>query len=109
MKTIERNIVSAIYAGENRLVGNTEVRVADGVREVYLHGNLIASITGQNVHIDMCGWPTATTRSRINAILEHFGLPYQVRQRRHRQWLVSKANDEKQPFPDAGMMTFHVG
>lgn len=43
------------------------------VTTVYLHGNLIASFSGEVWEFKMCGWPTTTTRSRINALAHTFG------------------------------------
>lgn len=43
------------------------------VTTVYLHGNLIASYSENVWGFKMCGWPTTTTKSRINAIAQAFG------------------------------------
>lgn len=63
---------------DSQVFGNTWVRTT--VREdlaivttVYLHGNLIAQngVTGWG--FKMAGWPTPTTKSRINALAQGFG------------------------------------
>ena len=63
---------------DSYVFGNTWVRTA--IREdlqivttVYLHGNMIAQFSGNNWGFKMCGWPTNTTKSRINALAAAFG------------------------------------
>jgi len=57
---------------------------------VFLHGNRIAYIDDKgNLCITLAGWPTVTTRDRINGILDVFGLTrWGVAQRNHKQYLV---------------------
>ena len=43
------------------------------VTTIYLHGNLIASYSGGEGGFKMCGFPTQTTKSRINALALAFG------------------------------------
>ena len=45
---------------------------------ITLHGNTIAVLDFGRVYISTAGWNTATTRSRINAILSHFAPDYGV-------------------------------
>lgn len=81
MIQIEQDMVSALIAADDFQRGNTKVTHTGGV---YLHGNHIASVdpTGPSVRATMAGFPTRTTRSRINAVLE--GLGYQARVRQHK-------------------------
>jgi hypothetical protein len=53
--------VSPVWAGDSVVLGV----------KVFLHGNCIAQITPSEKRIDLhtCGWDTATTTSRMNAIL----------------------------------------
>lgn len=80
MRKIERDMVAAIKAGKPFRSGNTVVRqLVGGGWRVELHGNAIAWAAGKNrsnhyaryhgVQFDHCGWKTATTKSRINAII----------------------------------------
>lgn len=66
------------------------------VTSVYLHGNLIAQTDfAGNWGFKMCGWPTPTTRSRINTICREFGY-VGVNQSKGKQWCGSteiSAND----------------
>ena len=90
MRKIEKQMIEAINKqraskkavlfgeGLTRTVDNTMICTRlrfDNkiVTTVYLHGNLIASNSGDNWGFKMCGWPTPTTKSRINAIANTFG------------------------------------
>jgi hypothetical protein len=39
---------------------------------VYLHDNLIATVTPDEVTVNNCGWRTNTTKSRLHVILREF-------------------------------------
>jgi hypothetical protein len=66
-------LVSTLQSGQ--CGGNTKVVVVDGEAVVYLHGNAIARYAPQDrlLGISNCGWETTTTKSRLNALLRHFG------------------------------------
>lgn len=53
--------------------GNTEVRIEEGKRKLYLHGNHIATVYSDNgdrlVTLYTRGWETVTTKERLNAVL----------------------------------------
>jgi hypothetical protein len=84
MRTIERQMVMAISRQNNWRKDNTSVEVIEhGTRftpsyekeiVVKLHGNTIARIfpARHRMTISSCGWKTATTKSRLNAILHLF-------------------------------------
>ena len=57
---------------------------------VWLHGNRIAWRTlDGDIGFTLAGWPTVTTRERINGILTTFGYGlWGVSQRNHNQYLV---------------------
>lgn len=94
MRTIERNMIAAINARKTWKSGNTRVEIVKGTTDkahvtVYLHNNAIAGIQMDgSVHITLAGWPTATTRSRLNAILRAFTAGCSVYQRRHSQFFA---------------------
>ena len=59
-------------------LGNTTITT--GLREddvvittVYLHGNIIAQGDAFSWGFKLAGWPSPTTKSRINALANHFG------------------------------------
>lgn len=77
-----RNQRDAVALGESvrlsKVMGNTEVITglrADGavITTIYLHGNMIAQGDAFSWGFKMAGWPTATTKSRINALANAFG------------------------------------
>lgn len=84
MRAIEQKMNQAIHRQVDWRLDNTSVEVFySGVHhtpsydcriEVKLHGNLIATIHPFNntMRISSCGWRTATTKSRLNAILRSF-------------------------------------
>ena len=64
----------------SKTLGNTEI--VTGLRQddtvittVYLHGNIIAQGDAFSWGFNLAGWPTAITRSRINALASHFNRP----------------------------------
>ena len=54
--------------------GNTEVTIdkETNTSSVYLHGNLIATVTDNDMTIYDGGWQTNTTKSRLNALCDEF-------------------------------------
>lgn len=77
MRKIERQMLIALQTRKDWSGDNTRVEVtyfAHGERiidraSVYLHDNLIAKVTPDDVTICDCGWQTPTTKSRLNIIL----------------------------------------
>lgn len=82
MRKIEQQMIDAIRYCKNWKSGNTEVRIVhhgiyhtpsyDLECQVLLDDNLICSIWNRDYKCPVfndCGWQTATTKSRINAIL----------------------------------------
>lgn len=73
MRKIEEKMVSAIAEKRNFFSGNTQVVVNKGKNNKYciqvlLYGSLIyVEINGERSYSD-CGWPTATTASRLRAL-----------------------------------------
>ena len=89
MRKIEQQMVDALIANKKHWAsGNTQVDCApDGRSTVHLHGNLIAIIDAGNVSVTLAGWPTPTTRSRVNTLLGAFGVNARVYQHKGAQWL----------------------
>lgn len=76
-RQVTEDAVQALFSGQNFRRGNT--RVEDGV--MYLHNNPIARMRSDGtVEITNAGWPTPTTRERLNGILEHLGMPRMYQQ-----------------------------
>lgn len=80
MRKITRNAVNAFVAGQTFSEGNTTVGVNTLENRIcmYLHGNLIASrpYAGGSVEITHAGWPTPTTKERLNGILKAYDEGY---------------------------------
>jgi hypothetical protein len=80
MRTIERKMIEAIKAKQSWRSSNTRVEAIEfnhaGDFEsrlcVYLFDNLIAKIYNDRIEMCDCGWQSATTKSRLNAILWEF-------------------------------------
>lgn len=75
MRKIEEEMIRAIRARKDWKKDNTQVICCEDRLWVYLHGKLICQyFYNKAVVISHCGWKTATTKSRLNAILQYFGL-----------------------------------
>ena len=78
MRKVTKDICNAFMAKQARTIGNSHT---DG-QGLYLHGNLIAYHKDGAVMVSNAGWPTVTTRERLN------GLPgVSVTQRKGIQYL----------------------
>jgi hypothetical protein len=84
-RQITDEIVRAFMNGENKKKSNSEVKAdCTGVR-MYLFGNLIAERVGNRIRITMAGYPTTTTRERLN------GIPgVSLTQKNYKQYLNGK-------------------
>tara|TARA_B100002019_G_scaffold3412_1_gene2825 strand:- start:9534 stop:9956 length:423 start_codon:yes stop_codon:yes gene_type:complete len=74
MRKIEKQMCAAIKNNETWKSGNTSVHfnAEYGTTTVYLHDNLIAIVSDNDVEIFDGGWQTNTTKSRLNAICSEF-------------------------------------
>lgn len=74
MRKIERLMNNAITKGIDFKLDNTEVISCSHVTDVFLHGNLIARIGETWIELFDGGYQSATTKSRLNAILSEHGV-----------------------------------
>lgn len=88
MRKIETLMNKAITNGVDFKLDNTEVVSCTNVADVYLHGNLIARIGETWIELFDGGWRTATTKSRLNAILKEHGNGDYVFQKKG-EWFVT--------------------
>ena len=73
MKVIERKMLHAIKAGKSADLGNTRIVTGIDVSRIYLFNNLIATIDCGTGELDVITrYQSATTKSRLNAILREF-------------------------------------
>jgi len=75
MRKIERLMNAAISEGRDWSSANTSVTMNGNIAEVRLHGNLIAEVSDECVTLHDGGWQSATTKSRLNAIMSEHCLP----------------------------------
>lgn len=75
MRKIEQEMIEAIKTGRAYQKQNTTVSHSEESIKVYLHGNLIAKITDNELWLSDAEWQSKTTKSRLNCILSHFNLP----------------------------------
>jgi hypothetical protein len=88
MRKIESQMNDAITNNVNWKSGNTEVVNIDGVSYVYLHGNKIAEVGDNFIRLYDGGWQTATTKSRLNAILKVHGLKNECIYQKAYKWFL---------------------
>lgn len=75
MRVCEHKMVSNMKSLKSGKCGaNTRTEVWGGGVTVYLHGHAIARWQADTgvLTVSDCGWQTATTKSRLNAILDSF-------------------------------------
>lgn len=91
MRKCEQQIIRAIRSNRDRTIGNTAVTHTPDHTQIRLHGNLIAIVRPDYLHLTFAGWPTVTTKSRLNALLDAFRpSPYGVGfyQRQYQMYLA---------------------
>ena len=87
MRKTTENVCNAFFAKRATTQGNTAVTLEGDSVRMYLHGNLIAHYNRETLLITLAGWPTPTTRERLNGLLEIGGYFTRVFQRDNKQWL----------------------
>ena len=102
MRKITKAAQQAIFAGRNFRRANTEVIAepngqGDLLITLKLHGNSIAWLLkhpddSYSVRFSLCGWPTPTTRERLEAALQPFGCS--VYQKDHCQYIWDRNRNE---------------
>ena len=103
MRKISKEIAESFYKGFSKSKGNT---ATDGVN-VWLHGNKIAWRTqDNNLEVTLAGWPTVTTRERLNSILNVFGWDHYIQQIDGQQYLVNEASDSKHIMSEDKFISF---
>ena len=90
MRKIETQMCQAIQSNKNWKSGNTEVVTNDTTSNVYLHGNLIATVTDTDMTIFDGGWQSNTTKSRLNALCDEFCISGERVFQKNFQWYVNK-------------------
>lgn len=107
MRKIEQQMITAIREAANFSKDNTRVSVDEGVAEVRLHGNLIASYTyaTQELVLLDADWQTVTTKSRLNALLSVLAPNYRIGQKNFKWFIRSQKNDIEYPFNKCAVLS----
>ena len=96
MRKIERLMNNAITNQKDWKLANTEVINCSNVTDVFLYGHLIARIGETWLELFDGGHQTATTKSRLNAILQEHGCPGEYVFQENFQWFI---NYQGSPIP----------
>jgi len=109
MRKITQDAARAFKQGKNFSRDNTRVEVKkdlrfedDNVTQLYLHGHCIAKQTVNSLHISLCGWPTMTTRERLNGLLDTLNIQKHLYQEKHEQYIFDRSTQTSEPFPSNG-------
>jgi len=109
MRKITQDAARAFKQGKNFSRDNTRVEVKkdlrfpdDNVTQLYLHGHCIAEQTVNSLHISLCGWPTMTTRERLNGLLDTLNIQKHLYQEKHEQYIFDRSTQTSEPFPSDG-------
>jgi hypothetical protein len=89
MRKIEQQMVNAIKNSVDFKLANTQVVSCTNVSDVYLHGNLIARIGETWMELFDGGWQSNTTKSRLNALLQAFGMEGEYVFQKNFQWFLN--------------------
>jgi hypothetical protein len=83
MRKITQEAVKAFLEGQVFHKDNTQIKCDKYNITMQLHGNPIAItiISTREINISNAGWPTPTTKERLNGLLDALGVPgiYQKR------------------------------
>jgi len=115
MRKIEMKMNQAIRSQENFKLDNTRVEVKTDPRSatkskyihVFLYDNLIAELAedGTEIHLSNCGYLTAATKSRLNAICTEFAPPIRIYQKNFEWYVITIPEyykNEKLPTDPSG-------
>ena len=102
MRKIETQMCDAIRNNENWSNANTTVSYdsVSGESEVRLHGNLIARVDDNTLVFYDGGRQSNTTKSRLNAILDQFGIDGERVYQHQFEWFVRLYSTETDSFND---------
>ena len=100
MRKIESQMNAAIQQNRNWASGNTSVHFDQetNTSSVYLHGNLIATVTDNDMTIYDGGWQSNTTKSRLNALCDEFCIAGEGVFQKNYKWFVRKYDNAIKDF-----------
>lgn len=98
MRKIEQRMNASIIGQRNWKQDNTEVYQLEGVSYVYLYGNKIAEVGDNFIRLYDGGHQTATTKSRLNAILKVHGLKNECIYQKAYKWFLRLTDGSSTSF-----------
>jgi hypothetical protein len=100
MRVIEEKMNRAIRERKNWCNANTAVHYEEGncISRVYLHGNKIAEIGEGFITLYDGGWQSATTKSRLSAILREHGASDAIYQKNFKWFVYNGKTKESEEF-----------
>jgi hypothetical protein len=100
MRKIERQMNAAILHRKNWQLDNTRVEYEEGncISRVYLHGNKIAEVGEGFINLYDGGWQSATTKSRLSAILREHGADDGIYQKNFKWFVYNGKTKESEEF-----------
>ena len=106
MRKITQDAARAFKQGRKFSRNNTTVEVYkqndEHWRYLRLHGNCIAKQLNGELQISLCGWPTMTTRERLNGLLDTLNIQKHLYQEKHEQYIFDRSTQTSEPFPSNG-------
>ena len=95
LNNITRDAAAAFISGAEFERENMHVHHNDGgrVSRLFLFGNLIAERNRDSIRVTLAGWPTTTTRARLNGLLELLNINRRFYQLRKVQYFGSTINN----------------
>lgn len=107
MRKVTEKAAEAMRHGYGMKSGNTTVHDNGNVME--LHGNTIAIYDRVERLLTLrdCGWTSATTKERLNGLLDTFGVPKRIVQKGG-EWFVVTAGNVEAPEKWDGWKVFEV-
>jgi len=90
------------FSRDNTLVKGYNDGLARDWKYLYLHGNCIAkqSVDNDELLITLAGWPTPTTRERLNGLLQTMGYSIRLYQHKYEQYLWNYETNKKTDMPN---------
>lgn len=86
--TTSEKVLASFLAGESRSIRNdSSIMGPMGIYSLALHGNTIATrFAGGEINATLAGWPTVTTRDRLNALCDAIGQQHKFSQSKNVQY-----------------------
>jgi hypothetical protein len=102
-----KKIALAFVEGRSLTIKRTSVYANPS--ELWLHGSLIARTDAQGlVWMTLAGWPTSTTRDRLNALCDAYGVPSRFTQCKFEQFYGGLPINSHEWVPMAGPLAMQA-